>query len=67
MKTYKLNLHGIYGHRFLEGIYKNSKLLLGTMYQSNKYLSPSAWLEQVESLLGKVPASWDRILVLTLI
>ena len=54
-------------HLWLEfsGRNKNSKLLLGSMYRSNKILTPTNWLDNVENLLSYLTVSWDGQLLVT--
>ena len=52
-------------HLLLEfpGRNKHSKLLLGTMYRSERMLTSAEWLERFESLLGYLTATWDGLIV----
>ena len=54
-------------HLWLElaGRKKNSKMLMGIMYRSNRILTPTSWLDKVESLFGYLTASWNSLLVFT--
>ena len=52
-------------HLWLElpGRNKNSKLLLGTMYRSERMLNSTKWLERFKNLLGHLTATWDGPIV----
>ena len=52
-------------HLWLElaGCNKNSKMLMGIMYRSNRILTPTSWLDKVESLFSYLTASWNGLLV----
>ena len=52
-------------HLWLEfpGKNKHSKLLLGTMYRSERMLTSAEWLKRFESLLGYLTATWDGLIV----
>ena len=54
-------------HLWLEfpGRNKHSKLLLGTMYRSERMLTSTEWLERFENLLGYLTATWDGLIVVT--
>ena len=54
-------------HLWLElaGRNKNSKMLMGIMYRSNRILTLTSWLDKVESLFGYLTASWNGLLVVT--
>ena len=54
-------------HLWLElaGRNKNSKMLMGITYRSNRILTPTSWLDKVESLFGYLTASWNGLLVVT--
>ena len=54
-------------HLWLEfpGRNKHSKLLLGTMYRSERMLTSTEWLARFESLLGYLTATWDGLIVVT--
>ena len=54
-------------HLWLElaGRNKNSKMLMGIIYRSNRILTPTSWLDKVESLFGYLTASWNGLLVVT--
>ena len=54
-------------HLWLEllGRNKNSRLLLGVIYRSERILSFHCWLEQMEMLLTELVSTWDRMLVVT--
>ena len=44
---------------------KYSKALVSVIYNSERILNPSSWLDSLESLLGHLTVSWDGMLVLT--
>ena len=54
-------------HLWLEfpGRNKHSKLLLGTMYRSERMLTSTEWLERFENLLGYLTGTWDGLIVVT--
>lgn len=54
-------------HLWLEipGRNKNSKLVLGVVYRSERILSPHCWLEQIETLLTDLVSTWEGMLVVT--
>ena len=43
---------------------KNSKLLLGTIYRSQRMMANQQWLETIESLLTDIITTWDGLLIL---
>lgn len=54
-------------HLWLEvpGRNKQSRALVGVIYNSERILSPTDWLDRLENLLGYLTVSWDGILILT--
>ena len=54
-------------HIWLEipGRNKNSKLLLGVTYSSEKILPTQIWLEEFENILANISAQWDGLLLIT--
>ena len=44
---------------------KHSKLLLGVIYRSTKFMNTQSWLDQMETLLSQISACWDGLLVIT--
>ena len=54
-------------HIWLEipGRNKNSKLLLGVTYRSEKILPTQIWLEEFENILANISAQWDGLLLIT--
>ena len=44
---------------------KYSKALVSVIYNSERILNPSSWLDSLESLLGHLTVSWDGMLILT--
>ena len=54
-------------HLWLEipGKNRNSRLLLGVMYRSERILTPNVWLEHLEDLLSHILVTWDGLIVLT--
>ena len=54
-------------HIWLEipGRNKNSKLLLGVTYSSEKILPTQNWLEEFENILANISAQWDGLLLIT--
>ncbi|XP_028409262.1 uncharacterized protein LOC114531856 [Dendronephthya gigantea] len=54
-------------HIWLEipGRNKNSKLLLGVVYRSEKILSRQIWLDGFKSILSYLAAQWDGLLLIT--
>ena len=54
-------------HLWLEipGRNKYSKALVGVIYNSERILNPSSWLDSLERLLGHLTVSWDGMPILT--
>ena len=54
-------------HLWLEILSRNkySKSLVGVIYNSERILNPSSWLDSLKSLLGHLTVSWDGMLILT--
>ena len=54
-------------HLWLEilGRNKYSKAVVGVIYNSERILNPSSWLDSLESLLDHLTVSWDGMLILT--
>ena len=54
-------------HLWLEilGRNKYSKALVDVIYNSERILNPSSWLDSRKSLLGHLTVSWDGMLILT--
>ena len=44
---------------------KHSKLLLGVIYRSTKFMNTQSWLDQMETLLSQISACWDGLLAIT--
>ena len=44
---------------------KYGKALVSVIYNSERILNPSSWLDSLESLLGHLTVSWDGMLILT--
>ena len=44
---------------------RNSKLLLGVTYRSEKILPTQIWLEEFENILANISAQWDGLLLIT--
>ena len=44
---------------------RHSKLLLGVVYRSQRLHSFPNWLEQMESMLSDIVASWNGLIILT--
>ena len=49
----------------MPGKNKNSKLLLGVIYRSERILGCNDWIDQFEDLLSKVVSRWDGMLLVT--
>ena len=49
----------------VSGRNKHRKLLLGVIYRSTKFMNTQSWLDQTETLLSQISASWDGLLVIT--
>ena len=49
----------------MPGKNKNSKLLLGVIYRSERILGYSDWIDQFENLFSKVVSRWDGMLLVT--
>ena len=54
-------------HLWMEfpGRNKHSKLLLGTVYCSEKILSFGDWLEKFENILSHLTTTWDGLIIVT--
>ena len=61
------NLEHDLEHLWLEipGRNKHSKLLLGTMYRSEKILPFKDWLEKFEAILSHLTTTWDGLVVVS--
>ena len=61
------NLNPDMEHLWLEipGHNKNSKLLLGVTYHSERIMQIQDWLEGFETMLAHISAHWDGLLVVT--
>ena len=61
------NLEPDLEHLWLEipGRNKHSKLLLGTMYRSEKILPLKDWQEKFESILSHLTTTWDGLIVVS--
>ena len=44
---------------------KSSKLLIGTIYRSERMLDTKVWLDKLDNLLSTVMANWDGVLLVT--
>ena len=49
----------------MPGRKKYSRALVGVIYNSERMLSPSGWLNSLENLLGYLTVCWDGMLMLT--
>ena len=61
------NAHPELEHLWIEvpGRNKYSRALVGVIYNSERMLSPSDWLNSLENLLGYLTVYWDGMLMLT--
>ena len=47
------------------GLNKNSKLLLGVMYRSNRMQDFQTWIDKSENVISQLCTEWDGLLVIT--
>ena len=61
------NAHPELEHLWIEVLGRNkySRALVGVIYNSERILSPSDWLNSLENLLGYLTVYWDGMLMLT--